>query len=514
MIVRGRELDGDLELRAEVCVIGSGAGGAVVAKELAEAGRDVVVLEQGGYHTKEDFSQREEQMMPLLFEDMGQRATDDQSVLILQGRGVGGSTVHNLCYCFRTPAPILDKWRRENGLRDMTYDDLVPSFERVERMLEVKQIEEHEVNVLNDRIRRGCEKLGWSGFVTRHNRTNCLKSGFCMLGCSYDAKKSMLVTYVPAAVAAGARVYADCAARGFDTDGGRITAVHGDVVDGFGRARGRFRVAADAVVLSAGAINSPHLLLANDLANGSGQVGRNLHLHPSVLVAGFYEDEIHGYRGIPQSFYVDEFIDLEKDPDSGYVLMPVFGFPVATAAQLPGFGREHWEIMRDYHRMVGILVLLHDQSSGTVSLGSGGRPGIAYELDAKDQALLAEGMVHCAEILFAGGAHKVLVPYESPMWLRPGDDLGAIEKRGVRVHDIQIASTHPQSTCRMGEDPRLHVVDSWGRSHDVANLFVADMSVFPTSVGVPPQITTAALADRTGRWIAANWDAVRAGRRV
>ncbi len=505
MITRGHEIGGELRLRAEVCVIGSGAGGSVAAKELAEAGRDVIVLEQGGYHTKEDFTQREDEMMPILFEDMGQRATTDQSVLILQGRGVGGSTVHNLCYCFRTPAPILEKWRRENGLRDLAYEDLIPSFERVERMLKVKQIEEHEVNVLNDKIRKGCEALGYHGFVTHHNRERCNKSGFCMLGCPFDAKQSMLVTYVPAADAAGARIYADCAVRTFEAKNGRIHAVAGDVIDALGRPRQRFRVEADVIVLSAGAINTPQLLLRNGIANGNDQVGRNLHLHPSVLLAGFYDDEIHGYRGIPQSYYVDEFIDLERDPDSGYLLMPVFGFPVATAAQLPGFGREHFEIMRDYSRMVGILVLLHDESAGRVQVGRNGRPAITYDLSVKEQRLLAEGMRHCAEILFAGGARKVLVPYADPLWLKPGDDLRQIDARGVRKHDIPIASTHPQSTCPMGEDPRRAVVDSWARSHEVNNLYICDMSVFPSSLGAPPQISTAALADRAARRIAAEW---------
>src|SRR5574337_1312244 len=133
MIVKGEQITGDLNLEAEVCVIGSGAGGAVVAKELAEAGRDVVVLEQGGHYTKDDFTQREDEMMPLLYEDMGQRATTDGSIVILQGRNVGGSTVHNLCYCFRTPAPILELWRRDAGVRGMSFEDLLPSFERVER---------------------------------------------------------------------------------------------------------------------------------------------------------------------------------------------------------------------------------------------------------------------------------------------------------------------------------------------------------------------------------------------
>src|SRR6185436_6929164 len=146
---------------AGVCVIGSGAGGAVVAKELAEAGRDVVLLEQGGHHTKEDFTQREDEMMPLLYEDMGQRMTADGTIMILQGRGIGGSTVHNLCYCFRTPAPILELWREKHGLKEMSEKDMRPSFERVERTLKVQQIQPHEVNVLNDKIRKGCEKLGY-----------------------------------------------------------------------------------------------------------------------------------------------------------------------------------------------------------------------------------------------------------------------------------------------------------------------------------------------------------------
>lgn len=503
MITRGIDVAADLTLRAEVCVIGTGAGGAVAAKELAEAGRDVVVLEQGGYHTSADFTQREEEMMPILFEDMGQRATTDQSVLILQGRGVGGSTVHNLCYCFRTPEPILDKWRRENGVRDLSYADLVPSFERVERMLKVKPIEEHEVNPLNDKIRKGCEALGYHGFVTNHNRERCNKSGFCMLGCPFDAKQSMLVTYVPAADAAGARIYADCAVRTLEAKNGRLHAVAGDVIDGLGRPRRRFRVEADVVVLAAGAINTPQLLLNNGI--GGSQVGRNLHLHPSVLLAGFYDDEIHGYRGIPQSYYVDEFIDLESNPDSGYLLMPVFGFPVATAAQLPGFGREHYEIMRNYSRMVGILVLLHDESAGQVTVDRRGRPAIAYEMSAKEQGLMAEGMRHCAEILFAGGARRVLAPYADPLWLKPGDDLRQIDSRGVRKHDVPIASTHPQSTCRMGEDPSRSVVDSWSRAHTVPNLYICDMSVFPSSLGAPPQISTASLADRAARRIAATW---------
>jgi choline dehydrogenase-like flavoprotein len=147
---------------------------------------------------------------------------------------------------------------------------------------------------------------------------------------------------------------------------------------------------------------------------------------------------------------------------------------------------------------------MHDQSAGQVNVGRNGRPEIHYRVNEHEQGLFLEGMQHCAEILFAAGAREVIVPYERPLRLKPGDDLAAIRARGLRPNEIQLASTHPQSTCRMGEDRARAVVDSYGRSHDLPNLFIADMSVFPSSLGAPPQITTAALGDRTARWILAS----------
>ncbi len=505
-----RNLDGaaaELRETADVCVIGSGAGGAVVAAELAEAGLSVVVLEQGHHWTAPDFTQREEEMLPRLFEEAGMRQTADGSVIVLQGRCVGGSTVHNLCYAFRTPDPILHLWREEHGLAGFGPDAMRASFERVERSLRVKPIREDEVNELNRIVRRGAEKLGYSGFVTRHNREGCVKSGYCLLGCSYDAKQSMLVTYVPRADAAGARIYADARAERIQVREGRVTGVSARSLDRAGRPVGHVEVSARAVVLAAGAVASPDLMLRSGIGNRSGLVGRHLHLHPSVMVAGIFEDDFHPYRGIPQSYYVDEFIDLERDPHSGYVLMPVTGFPVLTASNLPGFGREHFETMKAFARTAGLLVLLHDRSEGRVEPGSSpARPRISYRLRDDERHLLAEGLVHCCEILLAAGALRVVVPYlDGPLVLKPGDDLGAIERRGVRQGGVPIASTHPQSTCRMGGDPRTSVVGPFGESHEVAGLYVADMSVFPTSIGAPPQITTAALADRTARHLIETW---------
>jgi choline dehydrogenase-like flavoprotein len=495
----------DLVEAADVCVIGSGAGGAVAAAELAAAGRSVVVLEQGPHWSASDFTQREDEMLPRLFEEAGMRQTADGAVTILQGRSVGGSTVHNLCYAFRTPSPILRMWREEHGLPELTEEALEPSFRRVEQHLRVKPIREDEVNSLNALLRAGAEKLGYSGYVTRHNRENCVKAGYCILGCSYGAKQSMLVTYVPRADRAGARIYANARAERIEAEGGRVRRVLGRVVDGSGQAQGSIEVKARTVVLAAGAVASPDLLLRSGL--GGSHVGRHLHLHPTVTVAGFWDEPIHAYRGIPQSYYIDEFIDLERNPHTGYVLMPIAGFPVLTAVSLPEFGPRHFQQMRDFDKMGGLLVLLHDQSEGSVeSASSVSRPRIGYSLTDDDGRLLTLGMRHCAEVLFAAGARRVVLPrLAETVVLERGADLSEIERRPVREGELPIASTHPQSTCRMGRSTADSVVNAFGECHEVRGLFVADMSVFPTSLGAPPQITTAALADRTAHHILARW---------
>ncbi len=507
MIANLLDRGGDLVERADVCVIGSGGGGAVMAAELAAAGRSVVLLEQGHHWTAKDFTQREDEMLPRLFEEGGMRQTADGAITILQGRNVGGSTVHNLCYSFRTPDPILRMWREEHGLASLTPEALAPSFARVERNLKVKPILEAEVNAVNRVIRAGAQKLGYSGFVTKHNREGCVKSGYYILGCSYNAKQSMLVTYIPRADAAGARIYANARVEKIEAEGGRARRVLGRVVGHDGEPKGSIEVRAKVVALCAGAVASPDLLLRSGLGNASGQVGANLHLHPAAVAMGQFEEDLEPYRGIPQSFYIDEFIDLERDPHAGYILMPISGFPVLTAASLPGFGRKHFDLMRAFSRSAGLLVLLHDRSSGRVeSGGSLSKPKITYALDARDAAQIAEGLVHCAKVLFAGGAKRVVIPFTpEPLVLERGDDLSAITRRGVRQGEILLTSTHPQSTCRMGADPKTSAVNDFGECHGVQGLFVADMSVFPTSLGAPPQITTAALADRTAHHILERW---------
>ncbi len=530
MTIQGRNVRQDLRETVDICVIGSGAGGAVAAKELAQAGLSVVVLEAGENHDSATFSRHTPEMLLRLFWEGGMRTTRDGSVLISQGRGVGGSTVHNLCYAVRTPNPILERWETEFGIQNLSPSDLGPSLDRVERTLAVKSIQEEQVNRLNQTIRRGCQAMGWCGIIQRHNRGPCPDcSAGCLLGCPTSqpgiGKQSMAVSYIPQALEAGARLYTDCLTEGIVVENGHVVGsiarfLSGDRLprwvdtktdssaDSGNKRRhegSRLSVRSKAVVLAAGAINSPQLWLNSGLPDPGKQVGHNLHLHPAIFVGGIFNEEIDAQQGIPQSFYVDQFLDLARNPDSGYLLMPAFGPMAVVAASMPSFGREHKDLMRSYRGIAALLVLLHDRSSGRVKVNRWGKPVIQYRLNRADRESLIEGLIHGAQLLFAAGAREITLPYTRRIIIKRESDLEMIRQRGIVENDILIASSHPQGTLRLGSDPRKAVVGSYGEAHAVKGLFVVDASLFPTSIGIPPMLTIAAMADRIARRLAANW---------
>ena len=541
MIIQGRTVRQDLHETVDVCVIGSGAGGAVAAKELAQSGLSVVLLEAGDNHDPTTFSRHTSEMLLRLFWDGGLRATHDGSVLISQGRGVGGSTVHNLCYAVRTPDSILERWETEFGIQDLSPSDLGPSLNRVETTLGVKQIGEEQVNRLNQIVRRGCQVMGWRGIVQRHNRGSCPDcSAGCLLGCPASqpgiGKQSMAVSYIPEALAAEARLYTDCLTEDIVVQNGCVvgatarflsedmrlqrqveraksrfigadTKTDTPASSGKKRKRAGYRltVRSKAVVLAAGAINSPQLWLNSHLPDPGGQAGYNLHLHPAIFVGGIFNEEVDAYQGIPQSFYIDHFLDLARNPDSGYLLMPVYGPMAMVAASMPSFGREHRALMRSNRSIAALLVLLHDRSSGRVTVNRRGAPVIRYRLNRADRASLIDGLIHGAQLLFAAGAEEITLPYTRQTVIKRATDLEVIRQRGIVENEILIASSHPQGTLRMGSDPQASIVNSYGEAHAVKGLFVADASLFPTSIGVPPTLTIAAMADRIARRLAANW---------
>jgi choline dehydrogenase-like flavoprotein len=467
-----RDWTRDLDVDADLCIVGTGAGGAMVAREAARAGLRVVALEEGPLSGPRDFTQREDEMLPRLFQDGGGRSTHDGAIVVLQGRGVGGSTVHNTNLCKRAPAEVLDGWK----LGGWSASALSPHYELVERDLSVAPIEDARVNRNNQVLRRGIEALGWRGGRLWHNRLGCIGSGFCELGCTYDAKQNALKVLIPAAVAAGARVIADCRAA-------RVVVKHGRAIAVQARSRGAtVTVRARAVVLAGSAVGSAALALQSNLSDPSGRVGRGLRMHPGAAVAGVFDEPIEGWIGIPQSWECTEKLRFD-DSDDRVWIVPAFAHPIGLASSLPGFGAEHMRLMRLYPRLAIVAAMLHDRSEGRVSI-DGERPRVDYALDGDDARALAKGMAACAEILLAAGAREVLVPYAQPLRLTRKEQLADIVARGYRPLDPLLTAVHPMGTLALGQ-----VVDERGAWRGVERLWVADGSLFPTSLGGPPQLS-------------------------
>ncbi len=492
----------DTEISTTVCVVGSGAGGATVAKELAERGVDVVVLEMGAHHKPADFTQREDTCMPRLFQRAGATGNRDLSVIVMMGHGVGGSTVHNGCLCYRPPDAILARWAKEFGVRDLSPADLRPYVDRVERNIGVNQIPEHMVNANNDALRRGTNALGWRGHVPRHNRIECVGCGYCTLGCAYNRKQSMLITTIPKAISRGARVIPRVRVETILRGATGVTGIEGTRIDERGEPAGRIRVAARRVVVSAGGVGSAALLLRNGIAEGI--AGRTLHIHPALPVGALYDGFIDAYRGTPQTWVCDEFARFYQDGYGGYLIMAQSATPGMTATLVPGIGPALTRAMRDYNRIAAGSAMIHDETNGHISVDRNGKWAIDYWPDDRDRRELVEGAKRCAEAYLASGAREVFLPTSQPASVTSKKDLALFDEIDFAPHKVNIAAVHPQSSVPMGEDRTRCAVDSYGESHEVRGLFVADMSVFPTSVGVPPQITTQALAARTADYIHSN----------
>jgi len=366
-IVHGRKLSGEIALSADAVVIGTGAGGSIAARELARAGVDVIALEEGGYHRSADFDQREDHMLPMLFQEGGGRATEDMGIRVLQGRGVGGSTIHNTNLCKRTPEPILDLWARKYGVVGASAREMEPAFATIERDLSVTQIDDVLVNRNNDVLRRGVKALGWRGGVLAHNRKGCQQSGFCELGCAYDAKENALKIVIPQAVAAGARVYADVTIDRVTSEGGRVTGVIGRALAWDGGTVANVTVKAQVVVLAASAVGSAYIARRSALADPFELMGTGLRMHPGAVVAGLFDEEIAGYRGIPQSYECTELLDLEEGAEKRTWIVPAFAHPIGAAAMMSGFGASHMRAMREYKHVAVLTAMLHDESSGIVN---------------------------------------------------------------------------------------------------------------------------------------------------
>jgi choline dehydrogenase-like flavoprotein len=484
-VVRGSEVSGDRTVRADVCVIGSGAGGAPAAKELAEGGMSVVILETGERFTTDDFNARPREMTSKLYRDAGQTVTfGNVPILLPLGEALAGTTIVNSGTCFRTPDVVLESWGERFGLDGLSPAGLDPYFRRVEREVHVTQVPEDLAGKNALVVKRAAERLGWSGDFIFRNASGCVGSGVCNWGCPTSSKLHMGLTYVPRAWDAGATSYTRCRAETIELQNGRARAVEARAAGG-----GRVRVECDLVIVAGGAIHTPLLLKRNGLGLDSGELGQNLALHPALAARARFDEEIDMARGVVQSYYIDEFAD------EGIMFEGAAGPPDYAAMSFPHVRERHRELMLDYLQMGQFGLMVSDTSRGSVRSAPGGSFRISYSVNDEDLRTIKRGVELLCELYWAAGAKEIYPPVEGIGVLRDGD-MDTIRARDVRPRDLMLAAFHPLGTARADARPAHGVVDGDLKLHGVDGVYVSDAAVIPSSLGVNPQITIMAMATR------------------
>jgi choline dehydrogenase-like flavoprotein len=488
-------IDKDTTLDCDVVVVGSGAGGGVAAGVLAAAGLRVIILERGGYHDRSDFTHLEADAYASMYLDGGLGSSADGGILMLAGSTLGGGTVINYTTSFPTPQAVREEWDRVAGFDDVfAGDDFGTSLRSVGESL-VTNLDNCSPSARDRILDKGLRNMGWHVDEMPRNVSGCTEEdcGYCTMGCRTGAKRSMLATYLHDASENGARIVVGCDATVIDVDGGRAAGVHARVGEH------DLRVRAGAVVVAAGALNTPALLLRSGI--GGPAVGRYLRLHPVTAVWGRFEERVEPWTGRMQTRYSDEFADLDG---RGY------GFKFETAPIHPLFPAAFvgWQDGASFKRdilglgQLGVAgVLLRDRDHGRVTLGRDGRPRWRYRISSYDRAHIREGVRRGAEVLAAAGAVEVFNSSAMPVRWRPDREsidgyVARSDTIGYGPHQTSYFSFHQMGTARMGSDHQNSVVDANNEVHDAPGVYVMDGSCFPTASGVNPMISIAAIAHR------------------
>jgi len=483
----------DEDHEAQVCVIGSGAAGGVIAKELSERGISVVVLEEGSWFDKDDYGKwPPSETFRRIYRDAGTTMAmggpRSPAIALPLGRAVGGSTVVNGGVSYRTPPDVLDVWEKAGV--PYPRDVITRAFERVEDVIQVRPTREEVMGGSARAFRRGADKLGLSTHPMKRNTPTCQGCCRCIFGCPEDHKKAIHLSYLPRALAKGARVLAECHAEELLFEGERATGVVARSSSG-----ALVTVRARSVVLALGAIQTPIFLGRHGLGGRSGALGKNLAIHPSARVLAEFDEPIDGHKGAFQGLFCDAFEDM------GLKLNGIFLPPGLMGAQLPYVGARARQALTRYRHMGAFGVMVSDESVGRVVDAPWG-PHIHYSLHPRDKELLVQGVVQAARIWFAAGARRVFPAFRGLAVVEREKDLAKIDPRRVAATDLELGAFHPMGTCRLSPDPRAGVVRPDFRHNEVEALHVVDASWFPTSLRVNPQVTIMAFATLAAEEIA------------
>jgi hypothetical protein len=494
-VTHAGELDDDVELEADVVVVGTGAGGAVVARELASRGLAVLMLEEGAYVQRDRFTGGMIEALTTLYRGRGIVGSVGNTVIpIPSGRLVGGSTAVNTGTCWRTPPWVCERWVREDGLVELAADRLEPYFERVWRDLEIGPSPPEALGAVARVIARGADALGYAHHAVDRNAPGCDGSGVCDTGCPTDARKSTNVSYVPSALKNGAELYTGVRATKLLFKGAHVEGVAGRTASGR-----RVTVRARATVLACGTLMTPTVLQRSGVDGR--HVGRNLSIHPATIVSALFDEPIRGYASVPQGYTVDEW------RREGILLLGASAPIDVGACQFSFVGRELMDLMEKYDRIASFGVMVEDASRGRVRGGPGGRPIITYWLGREERERLVRGTAALARIFLAAGAREVLPALHGHRRIKDAADVRKLERSLPAAQDWILTAFHPLGTCRMARSPKDGVVSPDHEVFGLTGLYVADGSVVPSSVGVNPQVTIMALAMRGAERIAAGLEA-------
>jgi choline dehydrogenase-like flavoprotein len=495
------QYDRDFTEEVDVVVVGSGPCGAVVAKELTDAGKSVILVEEGPPFVPDEYEFEGGLSMARTMREGGLRTTRGTVMPTMQAMALGGGSLVNSAICNRAPDFVLDRWCTDFELGQTTRADLDPHYTEVGKFLGIAPTPENVLGRRNLLFREGCESLGYQCEPTLRNVRGCRGSGECFTGCRSRAKQSMDITYVPAAIRGGARVLTSVRVERILTEGRRAIGVTGRVVAPFtNKPSYRVRIHAKIVVLAAGCVATPVLLKkSGNIANRSGQVGENLQFHPGVAIMGIFPDLVHPEFGATQGFQSRHFL---KD---GFKLETLWAPPAITAVRLPGSGMALKNRLADIpYSAIWDAIASCNRSLGRVRAKRGSLdPILEWTLHPADVPTLARSLWVLAEIFFAAGA-KTIIP--GVFGIAPEFDslreAEILRDRPLRATDFILGGNHAFCTTRMHGDPRLGVVNEMGRCHDFENLYIADTGIFPQCPSVNPMWTGMALAHRSAHHIA------------
>jgi choline dehydrogenase-like flavoprotein len=469
-------------IAAEICVIGSGSGGATAARLLAEAGHEVLVLEEGRDLVGPERTQRDGPMYDQLYMDRGGRASHDLSVSVLQGRVLGGGGVVNTCDVVPIPEGVLRHWTGKYGLEDFAPAQFKRFEEDALADLSANRIPDDMVNKANRLLRDGGEALGFRGEVLMHNRVGCRGLGTCMLGCPVHAKRNPRMVALPKAVEAGARIFTRARAVKISKAKQELKEVTVRTLDPKGyHEQGTFSIRAKIVIVAANAIASAQLLLRSGLGNS--HVGRNLTLQPQLAIIGMFDERVAAFDGIPQSYAITEFEEEDNAQFGlwGFRIEGIMGTPGIVSSLLPFSGAPGMEGMAQYDRMAPSLLLVPDAPSGTVEVSRDGRLTIRYEQRENHRARLRLAVQTAAKVYLEAGAREVLVPTVPPLAIRSAREVQQAQRLTLAPATAPMISAHQQGTVRFAASERDGGADLNGQVYGTRDVYVFDSSGFPTS---------------------------------